>query len=488
MSRFSTLLPPGREARTLAVASFVYGAGFGSFAACNAIFLIRSVGLTVGEVGIGTASAGLLTVVAALMAGRLADRVGARKLLVVLSVAQAVLFASYSIVYDFASFLIAVCALNVADQGARVARNTVIAGLTTGRGRVELKAHLRSVSKLGTSLGTLAAGVPLYLDTRGGYLTMIFCNTAAAAFTAVLVKRLPRQTVPPPVAVAPPSRSWVALRDAPYMSVAVLCGLLATYRSLLTIALPLWVAAYTDVPPSYVAALIACNTVLGIALQVHVSRRADTADAARRAARLGAWLILPASGLFATSAAAPRVFALLLLAVGVVGLTVGELLTSVAAWSFSFELADSRYPGQYQGAFALGMSVEAVAGPLLATGLVIGLGGPGWILAGLLSAGLGSALAAATRRALLTRPGGVEVMYGGPTIRSPHADLTMVLPTDGPTIRMAYADLTMVLPLDEATIRMSYADDPTLRLAYPEAATDLLTDGQGLYLSRSRVR
>src|SRR5262249_35203927 len=129
---------------------------------------------------------------------------------------------------------------------------------------------------------------------------------------------------------------------------------------------------------------------------------------------------------------------------GAVVLTVGELWTSAAAWSLSFELADSRAPGQYQGAFALGMSVDSVAGPLLATGLVLGLGIVGWFAAGAVFLFLGTAVARATPRAPLTPPA-----PAGP------AGLA-------PTLRFAVVDPTMRI-------------DATMRLAYPEAATDLLS-------------
>jgi MFS family permease len=224
------------------------------------------------------------------------------------------------------------------------------------------------------------------------------------------------------------------------MSVAVLCGLLITSRSLLTIALPLWVATHTAVPRTVVAALLVGNTILSIVLQVPTSRRADTAESARRTARRGGLLILPACALFAAAAAVPVPVAILLLGVGVAGLAAGELCASVAAWSLSFELADSRAPGQYQGAFALGLSVETVVGPLLATGVVLGLGASGWLLAGLLLAGFGVALASTVRRVLAASTAG----------------------SAEPTMRIAGAVLGV---------------DATLRLAYPEAVTDLLSVG-----------
>ncbi len=432
--------PAGREGRTLSLLTFVQSVGYGSFAACGALFFIRSVGLSVREVGVGTAIAGLAALVAALLAGRLADRVGARGLLIFLGAAQAVLFASYTAVHTFGSFLIVICALTAGDQAAWVARNTVIAGLTAGPGRVRLKAYLRSVSKLGVALGTGVAAIPLHFDTRAAYLAVVFANAVAAAASAVLAARLPDKTVP---ARANAKVGWVALRDRPYMRVAVLCGLLATYHSLLTIALPLWVAGHTRAPHAMVAGLFVINTVLSIGLQMTASRRADTVTAARRTALLGARLVAPACALFAIAATVPATSAMVLLVAGAVVLTVGELWTSAAAWSLSFELADSRAPGQYQGAFALGMSIDSVAGPLLATGLVLGLGIVGWFAAGALFVLLGTAVAKATQQAQQSRrvPAGLE-----------------------PTLRLVI----------DPTLRFTAAD-PTLRLAYPEAATDLLT-------------
>jgi MFS family permease len=224
----------------------------------------------------------------------------------------------------------------------------------------------------------------------------------------------------------------VALRDRSYMQVAVLSGLLIMSRSLMTIAMPLWVATHTSVPRSVVAALLVGNTILSIVLQVPASKRADTAESARRTARRGGLLILPAGAMFAAATAVPVPAAILLLAVGVAGLAAAELFASVAAWSLSFELADSRVPGQYQGAFSLGLAVETVVGPLLATGVVLGLGASGWLLAGLLLGVVGIGLAATVRRVLAAQTGAAE-----------------------PTVR---------LPMDV-----------TLRLAYPEAATDLLS-------------
>jgi MFS family permease len=442
----------------LSLLTLVQSVGYGSFAACGALFFIRS-GLSVREVGVGTAIAGVAALAAALLAGRLADRVGARQLLIFLGAVQSVLFASYTAVHTFGSFLVVICALTAADQAAWVARNTVIAGLTAGPDRVRLKAYMRSVSKLGVALGTGVAAVPLHLDTRAAYLAVVFGNAVAAAGTTYLATRLPRRPVRLGAVASTPG--WMALRDRPYMSVALLCGLLATYHSLLTIALPLWVAGHTRAPHAMVAALFVINTVLSIGLQMAASRRADTVSAAKRSALLGARLVAPACALFAVASSVPAKSAIVLLVAGAVVLTVGELWTSAAAWSLSFELADSRAPGQYQGAFALGMSIESVAGPLLATGLVLGLGSVGWIAAGVLFVLLGTAVARATQRAVLTRPV-PAVPIGG-------LDPTLRWALD-PTLRLPVVDTDAATGLPRGRHRAALHPEPRRLPAYAAAA------------------
>ncbi len=457
MPHITALVPAQREGRLLGAATFVHSVGFGGFAASSAVFFTRSVGLEVGEVGIGTAIAGLLAVGTSVLAGRLADLVGPRNLLVVLSALQAVLFAGYVAVHDFSSFLIVICALTAADHGARVARSTVIAGLADGAERVRLRASLRSLSKLGVSIGALVAAVPLAFDTRAAYLAVVLCNAAAAAFTTAIVTRLPSRHRPPPATKQ--TRGWVALRDRPYMGVALLCGLIATHRSLMTLALPLWVTTRTDAPDAVVAALFLASTALSIALQVRASHGTDTVEGARRAARLGATFVAPACVLFASAAWVPPTTAVVLLVAGVAVLTAGDLWTSAATWSLSFELADSRAPGQYQGAFALGMSAEAVAGPLIATGLVLWLGTAGWLLAGGLFIAAAATVTGAVQRALATRPPRTHAME--PTMRlaladpTARLDATMSIGLADPTVRLPAPDRTLLLDDDLRTTSLA---------------------------------
>lgn len=400
MFRFRGVLPEAGPLRLLGAATLVSAVGVGAFAASSAVFFTRSVGLSAAQVGTGMAIAGVLGVVGSVLSGKLADRLGAREVFVGLALAQAALFAAYTVVGSFAAFLVVVCALTFAERSGGVVRNAVIAALTDRGERVRFKAYLRSVFNAGVSLGALAAAIPLQLDTRGAYVGLVLANAGAAVLSGVLVSRLPRVV---PVRRPPEIARWAALRDRPFVAVAVLSGLIATHHSLLVVAVPIWVVSHTDAPRSLVAALFLLNTVLAIALQVWASKDAETVAGAAVVARRGAVVLLPACALVAMAEFVPALPAAGLLVAGVALFTLGELWTSAASWGLSFELASPHAQGQYQGVFSLGMSAEAVAGPVLATAVVLALGAAGWILAGVLLLLLGLAMPATARWAQRTR-------------------------------------------------------------------------------------
>lgn len=132
------------------------------------------------------------------------------------------------------------------------------------------------------------------------------------------------------------------LRERPYLAVCVLNGLLMTYGAILTVALPLWIVRSTRSPAWTVGGVFLLNTVLAVLL-----------------------------------------------------LTAGEVLQSAGGWGLSYALAPEQRQGQYLGAFTMGTRIYDTAGPVLVSGLVLGLGAVGWVVLGLLFPLLAAGLAAA---------------------------------------------------------------------------------------------
>jgi MFS family permease len=373
------VLPERGPATLFALGSLFSSIGMGAFATGTALFFTRSVGLSVREVGLGLAIAGVFAALSSVPVGMLSDRFGPREVSIGLALLQTVLLPCYGLVHSFAAFLPIVVALAAAERGGGVVRNALVSGVMGREGRIRIKAYQRAVFNVGISIGTLLAAVPLALDSRAGYLALVFVNALASLATAFTTARLPRVA---PVARDHSKPKLGALRDYRYIAVAATSGMLMIHHSLLTIAIPIWVATQTEAPRWIVAALIFVSTTIAILFQVPASRGADGLDGAARVMRRGAFVMLPACLILGLSGQFSPVVAVVVLILGVVLLTAAELWTSVGAWGFSFELADPARQGQYQGVFSMGMSLEGVVGPLVVTAIVLPFGLLGWAVVG----------------------------------------------------------------------------------------------------------
>jgi hypothetical protein len=104
----------------------------------------------------------------------------------------------------------------------------------------------------------------------------------------------------------------------------------------------------------------------------------------------------------------PSWFAVAVIVAAATAHAFAEVLSQAGGWGLSFELADPVRAGTYQGVFAMGYSLGAMASPLVVTSTALTLGLAGWaILAAVfLAAGLGTwAIARSAARAEL--PAGV---------------------------------------------------------------------------------
>src|SRR5206468_952041 len=75
-----------------------------------------------------------------------------------------------------------------------------------------------------------------------------------------------------------------------------------------------------------------------------------------------------------------------LVLVGVVIHTIGEIWQSAGGFELSFALAPQHAVGQYQGLFGMGLGLGVTVGPALLIGLCVDWGTPGWWVVGALFA------------------------------------------------------------------------------------------------------
>jgi MFS family permease len=347
----------------------------------SSLYFTHVVGLRPAVVGAGLTVAGVTGMASALAAGYLADRFGARRILLGATLVQGAALAAYGICRGLTAFLLVACVALGAQGAQRTAQVTLLARAFQGAERANARARLRVATNVFVAVGSAAAAGPLTLGTKLAYEVAML-----AAATLVLCSLLALRTLPvvPIVPAAPrPASTRPPLRDRRYLAVAALNGVITIQFGVLTVGMPLWVIGHTRAPAATVALLLVLNTALVALCQVRVTRRIADVPSAGRAIFRAVVLLLMACLLYAAAPSGNAPVAACVLASAVVAHSFGEILSEAGGWQLAFDLADPRDAGAYQGI----------------TGTAIAHGTAGWILLGVLFLAAGTATATIVSRA-----------------------------------------------------------------------------------------
>ncbi|MFE1381891.1 MFS transporter [Streptomyces sp. NPDC058740] len=389
-----------RPERVLVVASFVNRVGNGLFNAASALYFTLVVGLPAVQVGAALTIAGVIGLCAGIPGGHLADRRGARPIMMLALVVQAVSMAALVLVESWTALTI----LATLDQIAAGVGGTAWGALVVrvgGDRPARFRARLRTFVNLGVVLGTVGAGLALAADTRGAYVTLILGNAASFALYALLLLLLPRY----PVLPAPPQqRRWLAFRDRPFLTFTVLYGAMGLQYPVVSLLLPIWISEHTEAPRWTVAALFGVNSAFCVLMQTRIGSRIETPHDGGRAFRTAGMLFLVSCPMMALAAYAPVWAAAGLVLAAIFVHSLGEVWESSACFALGFGLAPDHAQGQYQGVLGLGFSAGQALAPAILTTVVLGLGVPGWLLLAVFFAALGAAGPSLARWGTRTRP------------------------------------------------------------------------------------
>ena len=374
------LLPPSRLGRTLALQSILFAFGEGVFITGNAVFFTQIVGLSAAQVGLGLTVAGVVTFFFALPLGRLADRIGPKRMWALGALGEALLYLVYPWIHGLAAFMLMITALELMGAAGGAGRGAYTLDVFPREERVRNLAFMRSALNIGFTLGALLSGVALATGSDGVIRMVPLFTAAILALNALLISRLPLAAhdhveTPGARALTPG-----ALRNKGFLALTAFEGVLGTNQVLLNVVIPLWLVQETDAPRVLLAWLFGTNTVLAVLFQVAAARGSDTVPGALRASRIS-------SGFFVLSCLVVMVthdtigwVTIALVWFGHVTVTGAELFQSAAAWGFSSELSDPDRRGEYQGASRLGFTVGSVWAPAAYTFLAMEWGPPGWLV------------------------------------------------------------------------------------------------------------
>lgn len=358
--------------------SFVDAIGTGLFLAGSALFFTQVLGLTAGQVGLGLTVSGVAGLLGTVPIGRLADRLGSKRILVVLHLWRGCCFTAYPFVGGVRTFLVLSFAIGIAEWSIGPIVQSVVGAGEPDSSRVRTMAALTAIRNIGFTIGAVLATLVLAIGSHGLYSGLVFTDAGSFFVAAWLVARLPI-----PVTARPrrsrADRGGTRLPGSRYLLLTVLNGVLYLHTILLSVGVPLWVATRTSAPRAVVGIVVVVNTVLAIVLQVPLGQKvAGVRDAASRQRRAG-WSLAACCLLAALSDAAGPVPAAALVLLAAVALTLGEIWQSVGAWGLSFYLAPEESRGYYLSVYNLGLTGATVVGPALVTFAVIQVGVIGWL-------------------------------------------------------------------------------------------------------------
>lgn len=369
----------------LAGSVFAVTVGGGLLVGSSTLYLTRSVGMSASEVGFGLTIGAVAGMVAGPIVGHLADRRGPREVHVVTMLCGAVATAGFVLVRSVWALAVVSLLTTLVGSAAVASRAPLIRALAGERTTWYL-AYQRAISNIGLMLGALIATIGIQLDTGPVYVSLILVSAATFLVATAVLIRLPYVR---PLPVEPTQRRWVALADAPYLTVTLVNGAFSVHLAIPTFALPLWIANETSVPRAAITGFMLLNGVLIVALQVRVSRGVTTPDAAGRRMRWAGLALLSSLALIGTMAVVPAWVALLALGCATVVYTFGELWHAAASFELAFGLAVPSAQGQYAGAFGLGQGAANAAAPAILAVFCFDYGLPGWVALGALLMGLG---------------------------------------------------------------------------------------------------
>ncbi|GIE85995.1 MFS transporter [Actinoplanes regularis] len=361
---------------SIAAASLAKGVLFG----VSALFFTLVIGLSPGTVGAGLTIAGAGGMAAAFGAGHLADRVGARRVLVVSTILQGAALAAYCSASSAPAFTLIACAAVGAQGAQRTAQATLLALHFTGPDRLAVRARLRVVTNVAVGLGSAAATGALAVGTPAAYVTAMLTASALVLASTIPLRGLPAPAEPGtrPSDPARPSRS--PMRDLRYVGIAALYGVLTIQFGVLTVGMPLWVTLHTRAPATTVALLLVLNTVLVAVFQVPAARLVTDVRAAGRTVARSSILLASACLLYAAAGPLTALAAVGVLVLALLAASAAEVLSEAGAWSLAFELADARNAGAYQGISQTGFAAGTMLAPAVVTGTAIAHGTTGWLL------------------------------------------------------------------------------------------------------------
>ncbi|WP_165945658.1 MFS transporter [Micromonospora sp. KC606] len=345
----------------------------GSFTPLSLLYLTESTHTSVAHIGILLTIANLIALPLPLWVGRIVDRWGAKPVVLVAQVLQAVGFFGYMFVSGPTSVLAVATMEALGRLAFWAAIYALISSLTDGdadpRARDRWFGISGALRAAGYGLGAALAGFALSVDSLALYRWLIAINATLLTVAAILV------LAGVPGSGASPSKPLegrgyrVLLRDSPFLALISLNTVYALCNMLLSVGFPLFIASALPSLIWAVGPLLVMNTVVQAVLQPAVVRWTRSLP---RQVPLGMAGVLWACWGLATLSArhVPEALAAPACIVAVLCYSAAQMLHAPASTAMASDAAPIDVRGRYLASFQYSFSIAGMIAPLMFTSLL----------------------------------------------------------------------------------------------------------------------
>ncbi|MZD07759.1 MFS transporter [Streptomyces sp. SID5785] len=337
-----------------------------------ALYLTAQRGFSAAYAGLVASLIGLGGVIASVLGGVLADRLGRRPTLLAAQLATAATVAVLAFVRDPVPIALTGFVLGLASNASRPAIQAMMADIVPPHDRVRAFSLNYWAINLGFAVSSVYAGFLVAQSYTLGFLVEAGMTLACACVVFVKVKESrPQQAVPVAGAALPkPVTMGTVLRDGRFMLMVGLSFLVAVVFTQSSVGLPI-VMGENGFSSSDVGLVAAVNGLVIVALQIPLTRIIERRDPGR---------LLTFSSLLIGYGFALTAFAgsLAAYALTVVVWTLGEMVNAPTQSGLVARLAPAEGRGRYQGVYTTSWSAAALVAPL-AGGWVLDSAGAGWL-------------------------------------------------------------------------------------------------------------
>ena len=360
--------PSVGEHRRFVMAIVADTVGSGLFMPITLLYFLAMTDLSLVQVGSALSLSALLTMPGAFVIGSLVDRFGPRRMMLIGNLVQA----AGMVAYLWADSLLAVALwttlLNLGRQSFWGSFGNVVTAISAPGEREMWFGFLQAVRNLGYSVGGVLAGVALQIGTDLAFQSVVVVNAVTFLVAFVLLLDVPDHRVPR--ADDAPVEGWgVVLRDRAYLRLVLGQFGFVAGMMVLNFALPVYAAEVIDLPGWVVGAIFTVNTAL-VGLGQGLVVRRMTGQVRARMMGLAQLVFVASYALFVVAGWLPLWLAVVVMLVGAVVYTGGELTGGPVFSATAAEAAPDHLRGRYLGLFQLSWGIGGAVTPIAFTWLL----------------------------------------------------------------------------------------------------------------------